>query len=123
MARRADRRRRRLASRHRALHEWGKATVVEVENNAQSTTCVLCVGGKWRVADELEGGYVQWRPTRDRGAAGVLTLNRSDGPELDSNVPRLLAFKTPLLEDPSHIHTFIFESPEARAEAGRVLGL
>ena len=71
----------------------------------------------------LEGGYVQWRPTLDRGAAGVLTLNRSDGPELDSNVPRLLAFKTPLLEDPSHIHTFIFESPEARAEAGRVLGL
>ena len=53
----------------------------------------------------------------------MLTLNRSDGPELDSNVPRLLAFKTPLLEDPSHIHTFIFESPEARAEAGRVLGL
>ena len=45
------------------------------------------------------------------------------GPELDSNVPRLLAFKKPLLEDPSHIHTFIFESPEARAEAGRVLGL
>ena len=45
-------------------------------------------------------GYVQWRPTRDRGAAGVLTLDRNDGPELDSNVPRLLAFKKPLLEDP-----------------------
>ena len=60
---------------------------------------------------------------RSRGCRRADAQYRSDGPELDSNVPRLLAFKTPLLEDPSHIHTFIFESPEARAEAGRVLGL
>ncbi len=40
---------------HRALHEWGKATVVEVENNAQSTTCVL-----WLQSATASGHPLQW---------------------------------------------------------------
>ena len=104
---------------HAGLLTWGKATVVEVQNTSQACSMrLLCVGGIWR-RKEHQSGYIQWSPTRV--GSPELDLNRQDEPARHPDVPRMLWFDSPLVEDSSHTHMFIFESADAVAIAEGML--
>ena len=105
---------------HGGLLKWGKATVVELLDSTRARWRYLCVGGIWRRMENLSG-YIQWSPTRVGGPELSLSLSRQDEPAEDPDVPRLLWFRGPLVEDSSHTHMFIFESAEAAAIAAGML--
>ena len=104
---------------HAGVVTWGKATVVKVQNTKQACSMLLlCVGGIWR-RRENPSGYIQWSPTRVKSPE--LNLNKQDEPAQDPDVPRMLWFNSPVVEDTSHTHMFIFESAEAVAIAEGML--
>ena len=103
---------------HSGLLTWGRATVQELEctrEGALSTNRFLCVEGRWR---PLGIGHIEWQPT---GRGDALVFGSADGPVLDPEVPRLLTFEDPVLEDRSHSHAFIFTSKDVRCTAAQML--
>lgn len=102
---------------HIGLATWGRATVVELDNIGKGTTRYLCAEGCWRALGIGRIG-IEWRPC---GRGDTLVFSSADGPVLDSDVPRLLKFEDPVLEDQTHTHAFIFSSEEVRRLAAKLL--
>ena len=102
---------------HIGLATWGRATVVELDNIGKGTTRYLCAEGCWRALGIGRIG-IEWRPC---GRGDTLVFSSADGPVLDSDVPRLLKFEDPVLEDQAHTHAFIFSSEEVRRLAAKLL--
>ena len=101
------------------LLTWGPATVLELNDATGQQARCLGVTGSWHEVSLLSAPF-QWQPF---GRGDALYFGTADEPHVTADVPRVIEFAAPLVEDATHSHTFYFDSASVWRRAAAVLEL